>query len=93
MKLTPMQVRSLSDEMVSQLSRHGLVKLRVPAETASAMVEKALTDDLQAEDRLNEEVEKILKAHERDIAAGRMDYKTMFDLVKKKLVRERGLVL
>lgn len=93
MKLTPVQVRSLSEEMVSVLSKRGLVKLKVSADMAAGLIEKAMTGDLQVEDRLNEEVERLLKAHEKDIAAGRMDYKTMFDLVKKKLVRERGLVL
>jgi hypothetical protein len=45
------------------------------------------------EDKINDEVRGMLKAYEKEFAAGRADYKTMFDMVKKKLVRDRGLVL
>ncbi len=93
MKLTREQIKTVSREMVASLERQRLVRLTVPFEEAAALVEKAVTDDLMVEDRLNEEVKDILKAYEREIESGKMDYKTMFDLVKKKLVRERGLVL
>ncbi len=93
MKLTREQIKSVSREMVASLERQRLVKLLVTPEAAAALVEKAVTDDLLVEDRLNDEVKDLLKAYEREIDAGRMDYKTMFDLVKKKLVRERGLIL
>ena len=73
--------------------RRKAIRLIVPEGEAFAMVEKAITEDLMVEDRLNEEVKDILKQHEREIEQGRADYKTMFDLIKKKLVRERGLVL
>ena len=56
-------------------------------------MERAVHDDLQVEDRLNAEVDEILKSLEREMERGKADYKTMFDLVKKKLARERGLVL
>jgi hypothetical protein len=93
MKLTREQIKSVAREMVASIERQRLVKLLVSPEEAAAMVEKAVTDDLMVEDRLNEEVKDILKAYEREIESGRMDYKTMFDLVKKKLIRERGLIL
>src|SRR5512143_2591485 len=93
MKLTREQIKSVSRAMVASLERQRLVKFLVGPEEAAAMIEKAVTDDLMVEDRLNEEVKDLLKAYEREIESGRMDYKTMFDLVKKKLVRERGLVL
>jgi hypothetical protein len=93
MRLTQQQIRSVSTGVVKEAVRRGALKLLVPDEEAFALVEKAIADDLSVEDRLNEEVKQILKTYEREIEQGRADYKTMFDLVKKKLVRERGLVL
>jgi len=93
MRLTRLQIRSLSEALVKHLSENGLARLNVSEGDAVSVVEKALTEDLMSEDRLNDEVREILKAYEKEIEQGRMDYKTMFDLVKKKLVTERGIVL
>ena len=93
MKLTSQQIKSLAEDMVAELHKHGLAKFLLPVEEVLAIVEEAITDDLRVEDRLNREVEEILKTHEKEIEQGQMAYKTMFDLVKKKLIRERGLVL
>lgn len=93
MRLTRQQIRSLSEALVKHLAGTGLARLNVSENEAVSVVEKALTDDLMSEDRLNDEVREILKTYEKEIEQGRMDYKTMFDLVKKKLVTERGIVL
>jgi hypothetical protein len=93
MRLTQQQIRSVSEGVVKEAVRRRALKLLVPDEEAFALVEKAIAEDLMVEDRLNEEVKQILKTYEREIEQGRADYKTMFDMVKKKLVRERGLVL
>jgi len=93
MRLTQQQIRSVSEGVVKEAVRRRALKLLVPDEEAFTLVEKAIAEDLMVEDRLNEEVKQILKTYEREIEQGRADYKTMFDLVKKKLVRERGLVL
>ncbi len=93
MRLTGQQIRSVSEVVVKEAVRRKVIRLIVPEEEAFAMVEKAITEDLIVEDRLNEEVKDILKQYEREIEQGRADYKTMFDMVKKKLVRERGLVI
>lgn len=55
--------------------------------------EEILMEELTVEDRLNEEVREILKAHAGEIEKGRMDYRKLFELTKQKLVRERNLVL
>ena len=56
-------------------------------------LDQAVTDELSVEDRLNSEVRQLLKAYERQIEAGQVDYQKMFTMIKSKLVRERGLIL
>ena len=46
-----------------------------------------------AEDRLNADAEKILTAHEAEIAKGMMDYRKVFELTRQQLARERGFIL
>lgn len=93
MKLTQHQIKALAAEVLADVEKKKLVKLNVSHEEAIELIEKGIVDDLTVEDRLNEEVKDLLKAYEKEIAQGKADYKTMFDLVKKKLVRERGIVL
>jgi hypothetical protein len=93
MKLTQHQIKALAAEMLADVEKKKLIRLNVSHEAAIELIEKAIVDDLTVEDRLNEEVKDLLKAYEKEIAQGKADYKTMFDLVKKKLVRERGIVL
>lgn len=93
MRLNPKQIRKLSEQMVSELGKHGLVELIIEEAEAVSLTEQAIMEDLRVEDKLNEEVKNILTAYAREIEQGRMDYKTMFDMVKKKLVRERGLII
>jgi hypothetical protein len=52
-----------------------------------------VTDELSVEDRLNSEVRQLLKAYERQIETGQVDYQKMFAMIKQKLVRERGIIL
>ncbi|OGQ64623.1 MAG: hypothetical protein A3I81_11375 [Deltaproteobacteria bacterium RIFCSPLOWO2_02_FULL_55_12] len=56
------------------------------------MVEIFLAD-LRAEDNLDREVEEILKSHAGAIDTQKIDYRKMFNMIKGKLARERGLVL
>ena len=93
MKLTQHQIKALAAEVLADVEKKKLIKLNVSREEAIELIEKAIADDLSVEDRLNEEVKDLLKVYEKEIAQGKADYNTMFDLVKKKLVRERGIVL
>ena len=93
MRLNRQQINNLSVWLVEELEKRHILKLKVDPAEATRFIEQAIADDLAVEDRLNEEVKEILKGYEREIEQGRADYKTMFDLVKKKLVRERGIVL
>jgi len=93
MKLTKHQIKVLSDEVVAEITGRRIARISISDAEAAGLVEHAVTEDLMVEDRLNDEVKDILTGFQREIEQGKVDYKTMFDMVKKKLARERGLVL
>jgi uncharacterized protein len=62
-------------------------------EVLTAEIRRVITEDLQVEDQLNEEVKEILRAHTVEIDRGNIDYSRMFSMVKRQLVKERGLIL
>jgi hypothetical protein len=83
----------MAETLTGQLLQEGHVEL---AGDRTAFVEAlalAITDELSAEDRLNAEVRQLLKAYEKQIELGQVDYQKMFQMVKQKLVRERGIIL
>ena len=49
--------------------------------------------DLMVEDMLNEEVKTLLESKTQEYERDMMDYGRVFQMVKSKLVRERGLIL
>ena len=55
--------------------------------------ERLILEELMIEDRVNAEVREILKKYASEIEKGRLDYRRMFEITKKKIVEERGLIL
>ena len=93
MRLSKDMIKYLSDAIAVNLETKGLADYEVPREAISAKIAEVITADMLAEDKLNKDVEKILAAHEAEIAKENMDYRKLFDLTKQKLAKDRGIVL
>lgn len=93
MRLAKEMIKHLADGIAANLESKGLVKYDVPKDAISTLIVEAITADMLAEDKLNKDVEKLLSAHEAEIAKGQMDYRKVFELTKQKLAKERGIVL
>ncbi len=93
MRIPKSWVPLLAKRIIENLISKELVKSVVPVEKLITEIEEILLDELTIEDRLNEEVREILKKFSIEIEKGHLDYRKLFELTKKKLVRERNLVL
>lgn len=62
-------------------------------EKLEAIVMSVIIEDLMVEDRLNDEVKTLLESRTEEYERGMMDFGRVFQMVKSKLVRERGLIL
>jgi len=62
-------------------------------EKLQTIINGIITEDLMVEDRLNEEVKTLLDSKTEEYERSMMDYGRVFQMVKSKLVRERGLIL
>ena len=93
MRLSKDMIKYLSDAIAVNLETRGLVEYEVPREAISAKIAEVITADMLAEEKLNKDVEKILAAHEAEIAKENMDYRKVFELTKQKLAKDRGIVL
>jgi len=93
MKLAREQVERLAGLTLENLKKKDLLALKAPEETVLGKMIDAFTADLAGEDELDREVEEILKSHAREMDTERVDYRRMFNMIKHKLARERGIVL
>lgn len=93
MRIPKSWVPLLAKKIADNLLNKELIESQVPAETLIAEMEKLLLEELMVEDRLNDEVRQILKKFEPEIEKGRMDYRQLFDMTKKKLVKERNVII
>ena len=93
MRLSKERVRHMAETLAARLVQEGHVALTGTAKALVDVLDQAVTDELSIEDRLNGEVRQLLKAYEREIESGQVDYQKMFTMIKQKLVRERGIIL
>lgn len=93
MRLSKERVRHLSESLAARLQQEGHIEVVGDRKAFVETLDHAITEELSVEDRLNAEVRQLLKAYERQIEQGQVDYQKMFTMIKQKLVRERGIIL
>jgi hypothetical protein len=85
-------VAYMAKQVLKRLGAAGLVQFDQPDYVTEVMTQVML-DELSVEDRLNDDVRKILEQHGEEMKQVGASYEEMFKKVKKQLVRERKVVL
>ena len=93
MKLKKERVAILASNIIEGLSKSGLIVPSVLKEELIKKIDNTITADLMIEEKLNEEVREILKSHSKQLEKESVNYQRMFQMVKDKLVKERGIIL
>lgn len=92
MRLAADEIEFIARKIVKTLVGAG--KLEVDSEPRIVeLLVGVITAELSVEDRLNEEVREVLMQHSSEIERSNMSYSDMFKMVKKKLAKEKGIVL
>ena len=92
MRLTSDEIEFISRKIVKTLVAEGKLELDSEGRVVEA-VAKVITDELMVEDRLNEEVREVLIQHASEMERSNITYTEMFKMLKKKMAREKGIVL
>ena len=93
MRLRREMIQYLAQAIVRDLKDKGFIQVLADREKVEELLREVITEDLQVEDRLNDEVKELLRAFSNEFTRGEADYHKMFTMVKRKLVQERGLIL
>jgi len=92
MRLNKNQLEHLASVILRNLAKEG----KLIVEDKGRLLEEVtnlLFEEFQKEDRLDQEVREILSKHMEKIRKENIEYQAMFKEVKKKLAREKGVVL
>jgi hypothetical protein len=92
MRLTSDEIEYISRKIVKTLSAEGKLEMDDQGRVVEA-IGKVITDEMMVEDRLNEEVREVLLQHASEMERSNITYTEMFKMVKKKLAREKGIIL
>lgn len=93
MKFKKERVAILASNIIEGLLKSDLIVLSASREELIKKMENTISDDLMIEEKLNEEVREILKSHSKQLEKESVNYQRMFQMVKDKLVKERGIIL
>ena len=92
MRLTSDEIEYISRKIVKTLSSEGKLEMDSDARVVES-IGRVITDELMVEDKLNEEVREVLIQHASEMERSNITYTEMFKMVKKKLAREKGIIL
>lgn len=92
MRISQKFVESIVSEIVKELLQKKMIEVSDYTMLQEKLV-AVVVDDLMVEDRLDEEVRKIMEQYADVIRSSNVEYHEMFKTIKKKLVKERKLIL
>jgi hypothetical protein len=92
MRLTGNEIDFIARKIVKTLVGEG--KLQVDSESRVAeRIARVIAEELMEEDRLNEEVREVLMQHSGQLERENITYTEMFKMVKRRLAKEKGIIL
>jgi hypothetical protein len=92
MRLTSDEVEFISRKIVKTL----VAAHRIEVDSETRLVEgigRVITEELMREDKLNEEVREVLVQHSSEMQRSNITYTEMFKMVKRKMAKEKGIIL
>jgi len=85
-------VAYMAKQVLKRLSDDGLVTFEQP-EYVTEVINQVMFEELSLEDRINDEVRKILEEHGNQMKELGASYEDAVKAIKKELVRQRKVVL
>ncbi len=93
MRLRKEMIERIVTAIAQGLLRYKYIEIQGSEEDLRARLAGIIEEDLRVEDRLNEEVKEILAGYEQEMDRRNVDYSSLFNLIKNRLVRQRNLIL
>jgi hypothetical protein len=92
MRLNSDEIQFISRKIVKTLVAEGKLEVDDTTRVMESLA-RVIADELAVEDRLNEEVREVLVQHASEMERSNVTYTEMFKMLKKKMAREKGIIL
>ena len=92
MRLKKEFIEKISKKIIESLLSKNLIIWDGGVDKLESIISGIIVEDLMIEDYLNEEVKELLDSRTDEYDRSMMDYGRVFQMVKSKLARERGLI-
>jgi hypothetical protein len=92
MRLTSDEIEFISRKIVKTLVKAEKIEVDAEEELVESIT-RVITEELRVEDRLNEEVREVLIQHSGEMQRSNITYTEMFKMVKRKMAKEKGIIL
>lgn len=93
MRLTDDQLRRIGAAILSRWKAKGLVRPKSADEAIVAAMAAEIRRDIQREEALDREAEALLEQHLRKIGDTQANTRILFQKIKERLAKDRGVVL
>ena len=92
MRLSPDEIQYIARKIVKTLTSDRRIEVD-EEEPVIDGIARVITEELQLEDRLNEEVREVLVQHTQQMERSDVTYSEMFKKVKRELAKQKGIIL
>jgi hypothetical protein len=92
MRLSEFQVKYLCQKVLLGLKSNKLIVLKKSEMDVLNKMQEIFIQDLKVEDAINREAEKILAQYEAQMG-DKVDRQKMFQMIKKQLIKDKGVVI
>ena len=91
MKTQKQMADFLAKTIVTELVKRRKVIVKTEESKLIESIAEILLKDLQIEEEINSQVREILKEHSQKLTNENVDYNKMFNMIKRKIMEEKGL--
>jgi len=92
MRLSEFQVKILCQKVLVTLKTQKLIQFKKPENEVLAKMQEIFIKDLKVEDEINKEAEKILAQYTAQMG-DKIDRQKMFQMIKKQLIKDKGVII
>lgn len=93
MRLKKEQIQKIAELVLKGFKEKKLATFKVSEEKILNRIQEIILKDLRVESDLDEEVKTMMEKYKAQISSGQIDYQKMFQMIKKQLIKDRGLVV
>lgn len=92
MRLHPHLIRYIAESMVADLQREQQIRIG-DDRLLTDRIERIFTAEFRKEEALDDEVREILSEHYEELRRSGLSYDDLFKQAKKRLAKQKGIVL